>query len=118
MGLDNEAMRNFAQEKTFEKQMIDDVMSAADHQPEAAAVSETISLDFGFLMKKTGPGPVESYLDHPMNPKSSSGMARMLRGFTGIAGDLDLAVIDIALGALEMAMEKRSIANGSDKSRE
>ncbi|HYE68649.1 MAG TPA: hypothetical protein VEA58_08555, partial [Anaerovoracaceae bacterium] len=73
-----------------------------------------IRLDFSFLLKKTGPGDVENYLSHPMNPKKSKGRGRFLRGCTGIAGDLDLAIIDIALGSMEMVMEKRN-GDGTDE---
>ena len=38
--------------------------------------------------------------------------ARILRGLTGIAGELDYALIDIGLGALEKIKEKRTPKNG------
>lgn len=108
MSLEQEAMRNFAQEKTAEKQILEEFASAAEAAPEPSPVDNLIKIDFSFLMKKTGPGTVETYLDHPMNPKASRGMARFLRGCTGIAGDLDLAIIDILLGSFEMIMERRA----------
>ena len=108
MPIDHEAMRNFAEEKTFEKNMVNEFAEAGEQMAEETAAENLIRLDFSFLMKKTGPGTVESYLDHPMNPKASKGLARVLRGFTGIAGDLDLAIIDIALGGFEMVMERKS----------
>jgi len=66
--------------------------------------------DLTFLKAKTGPGQVSEYVNHPMNFKHSQGAAQMIRGFTGILGDLDLAVIDITLGAFELAKEKRNAA--------
>ena len=66
--------------------------------------------DPSILKAKTGPGQVSEYVNHPMNFKHSQGAAQMIRGFTGILGDLDLAVIDITLGAFELAKEKRNAA--------
>lgn len=109
MSLEQEAMRNFAQEKTAEKQIMDEFAGADDPTPEPSAADNLIRIDFSFLLKKTGPGSVDSplYMDHPMNSKHSKGRARFLRGCTGIAGDLDLAIIDIVLGAIEMFIERR-----------
>lgn len=115
MSIEAEAMRSFAAEKTAEKQIVEEFAAAADGQRTGEPEGENmISIDFGFLMKKTGPGTVESYLDHPMNPKRSRGFARVLRGLTGIAGDLDLAIIDIVIGGFEMVMERRA-ENGANQ---
>lgn len=87
-------------------------------EPMAAAAGEApqgISIDFGFLKAKTGPGSIEDYMDHPMNFKKSKGMAQMLRGFTGIAGELDLAIVDITLGAFQFVKEEK--ASGSTVNR-
>ena len=116
MSLETEAMRNFAQEKTAEKQIMDEFTGADDPTPEPSAATENlIRIDFSFLLKKTGAGAVESplYMDHPMNSRHSKGRARFLRGCTGIAGDLDLAIIDIALGGIEMFVERRA-GNATD----
>jgi len=78
-----------------------------------------ISLDFSFLTAKTGPGSVEDYIDHPLNFKQSKGMAQMIRGFTGIAGELDLAIVDITLGAFNYAKEeKANVKTAADQNRE
>ncbi len=108
--LEQEAMKNVATEKLEEKQFIEGIAAdqAGEQPPE-----NLIRIDFSFLLKKTGSGTVETYLDHPMNPKRSRGRGRFLRGCTGIAGDLDLAIIDIALGAFEMIMERKA-GNGTD----
>jgi hypothetical protein len=80
------------------------------NMPGVETVGETqgISIDFGFLKAKTGAGAIEDYMDHPMNFKKSKGMAQMLRGFTGIAGELDLAIVDITLGAFQFVKEEKS----------
>lgn len=51
---------------------------------------------------ETGEGSIEDYVDHPLNFKKNKGMAQVLRGLTGIIGNLKLAVIDIGLGILNM----------------
>lgn len=66
--------------------------------------------DLSFLKAKTGDGSVEDYMNHPLNLKQSRGSAQMIRGFTGLFGALDLAVVDITLGAFELAKEKRNVA--------
>lgn len=53
-----------------------------------------------FLKAKTGPGNVESYIDHPMNLKKNEHFARVLRGLTGMFNSLDYAIIDVVIGAL------------------
>ena len=110
MSLDQEAKRNFAQEKIADKQIVEEFEEELAEASEPIAPTNLLRLDFSFLLKKTGAGSVDSplYMDHPMNSKHSKGRARFLRGCTGIAGDLDLAIIDIALGGIEMFVEKRS----------
>jgi hypothetical protein len=115
MSLEQEAMKNFASEKIEEKQILEDAMEGAEQAAEPSAGPGLFQFDFSFLLKKTGPGPVESYLDHPMNAKRSKGRARFLRGCTGIAGDLDLAIIDIVIGGAEMMMEGRQGTNDIDQ---
>lgn len=61
--------------------------------------------DFSFLLSSTGPGPIENYLDHPFNSHSSKGTARILRGLTGMMGNLDYAIVDILMGSVEVYQE-------------
>lgn len=80
-----------------------------DEPPIEPAPSSRISdflPDLSILLSKTGPGGIEEYIDHPLNGKKSRGMAQMLRGLTGIAGELDYAIIDIAMGAFQYTKEK------------
>lgn len=66
--------------------------------------------DFGFLKAKTGDGAIEDYLQHPLNFDNSRGVAQILRGCTGIAGSLDLAILDIALGTIQVLKDKKEAA--------
>ena len=54
------------------------------------------------LKSKTGDGEVEDYINHPINFKKSKAVAKILRGIEGIFGALDLAIIDILIGSLEL----------------
>lgn len=63
---------------------------------------EKPGIDLAILKAKTGEGSVGNYLEHPLNFNSSMGMARVLRGLTGMLGSLDLAVIDIFVGVLDL----------------
>ncbi len=58
------------------------------------------------LTAETGSGSLDSYIDHPMNFNGSRSLARILRGLTGLIGNLNLAIIDIGLGVLEFSKEK------------
>lgn len=62
--------------------------------------------DLSFLAAPTGDGPVEEYIEHPLNFDKKKSTARILRGCTGICGNLDYALIDIALGVIEKLKEK------------
>lgn len=80
-------------------------------EQEEASESSGLSIDFSFLKTPTGEGSIEDYLQHPLNRNGSRGVAQMLRGFTGFAGSLNLAIIDITLGAFETLKEKRGLNN-------
>lgn len=64
--------------------------------------------DFSFLKAKTGEGSIDFYLEHPMNFNESRAVARILRGASGMVGELDLAVIDIAVGVMDFMRGRRS----------
>jgi hypothetical protein len=59
------------------------------------------------LKSPTGEGPIEDYINQPLNFDNSKGMAQVLRGLTGLLGSLNYAVIDIVLGTFAWAREKR-----------
>lgn len=61
-------------------------------------VEQGSGIDFGVLKARTGPGQVADYIDHPMNFDRSEGFAQVLRGLTGLVGDLGYAVVDIIIG--------------------
>ena len=46
----------------------------------------------------TGKGSVEDYDEHPLNFTRTRGMSHILRGVTGILGDLNKAIVDIVVG--------------------
>lgn len=60
---------------------------------------EPSGFDWASLLKaKTGSGPVEDYLEHPLNFGRSTWLARVIRGLTGLIGELDLAIVDVIIG--------------------
>lgn len=58
---------------------------------------------FDILMVETGPGDFKDpvYMEHPFNFNNSEAMARIIRGLTGIVGELRLAIIDILIGSYQ-----------------
>lgn len=102
MSLDFEAVKNYGEEMAQEKEMLSGVTTAPP--PEASTAP---SIDLSFLTAKTGSGSIEDYILHPLNFGGSRGMAQILRGCTGIAGDLDLALIDIVIGGFNLFAEGR-----------
>jgi hypothetical protein len=54
------------------------------------------------LKSKTGQGSIDSYLDHPLNYNNSKSVGQILRGLTGFCGQLDLAIIDLAMGLISL----------------
>lgn len=65
--------------------------------------------DMSFILSETGPGPIEDYVDHPLNFKGSKGVAQILRGATGMAGNLNYAIIDIGLGLVQVTKEGKGV---------
>lgn len=61
------------------------------------------------MTAETGQGSIGDYLEHPMNFNKSQGLAQILRGLTGIVGNLNLAVIDVVLGALRFSKERKDV---------
>lgn len=105
----NEAKQSALDETLDELEQ--DAENYPDEQEEESGFFEMPKIpDLSFLKAKTGSGSIEDYMQHPLNFKKSPGAAQMIRGFTGMLGDLDLAVVDITLGAFELAKEKRANA--------
>lgn len=61
------------------------------------------------LTAETGTGSIEDYIQHPMNFNQSKGLAQLIRGLTGVIGNLDLAVIDVVFGAFRFSKEKGGV---------
>ena len=62
--------------------------------------------DLSFLAARTGSGAIEEYIEHPLNYDNTRSTARILRGATGLCGELNYALVDIALGVIEKIQEK------------
>jgi len=59
------------------------------------------------LKSPTGEGELLEYAEHPLNFNRSEGMARMIRGASGILGSLDLAILDLVIGLIQVLIERR-----------
>ncbi len=70
---------------------------------------QKLNFDLGFLQAKTGEGSIEDYIDHPMNVNKSKGLGQVIRGFTGLFGALDLAIIDIVVGLMHFTKERKEV---------
>lgn len=101
MSLDFEANKDIFEEEQARK-TLGDFAEASEVEPETGG---GIKVDFSFLMAKTGDGSISDYINHPLNFSSSKGVAQVLRGFTGLVGELDLAIVDIAIGSFNIIKE-------------
>jgi len=59
------------------------------------------------LSSPTGEGSIGEYLEHPLNFNNSKGLAQIIRGVTGLLGNLNLAIVDIVFGFLRFSKEKK-----------
>lgn len=107
MSIINDAAKTAVEEQELTFDDLDDSMEV-DPQPLPTSRLGDFLPDLSILTAKTGDGSIEDYVNHPLNFKGSRGMAQMIRGFTGIAGELDYAIIDIALGAFQYAKEGKA----------
>lgn len=70
-------------------------------------------IDFSVLKTQTGDGEINDYINHPLNFNQSRGMAQIIRGVTGFAGEMRYAIIDIVLGAMHYSKERKgALGNG------
>lgn len=100
MSILNDANYEAAESLITEKEPFEDY----EERPE----ENTLHFDFSFLRTPTGAGSIEDYTEHALNPHGSRGIAQILRGVTGFAGSLNLAVIDITFGLFELSKERRT----------
>lgn len=61
-----------------------------------------------WLTAPTGEGIIEDYLNHPLNFDNKKSTARILRGFSGMFGELNKALFDIALGVIEKVWKEKN----------
>jgi hypothetical protein len=71
-------------------------------------------IDFEKFKVQTGAGELEDYKNHPLNWNNSKPVARIIRGFTGLLGELNFAVVDILIGFFEITNKKKGLTNHAD----
>jgi hypothetical protein len=84
-----------------------DLPEVADRQ-ENEQENKFFNVDLTFLKAETGEGEITDYKTHPLNFTSTDSLSRIIRGLTGLFGSLNYAVVDIILGVLEYAKEKKN----------
>jgi hypothetical protein len=83
----------------------------AMYQEQTSGPSKAGEMFNRVLTAETGEGSINSYIDHPMNFSNSMGLAQLIRGLTGMIGNLNLAIVDVIFGALRFSKEKRGASN-------
>lgn len=83
----------------------DPMLAMPEQQPFEPMVRPPL-FDFSKLKAPTGSGHLEEYKTHPLNWNGSKPVARIIRGFSGLLGELNFAVIDIIIGFFELSNEK------------
>lgn len=81
------------------EQPMEEVIEQAQYVPSVSFVD--------ILKTPTGEGTIEDYLIHPLNFNESKGMARVLRGLTGFLGNINLAIADVIIGALDVLQSNK-----------
>lgn len=102
--------------EALEDEDLEDLGSETLEDGDSSNSSETANNEmFSGLKRILGaeppPKPVESYKDHALNFSGKDSIAKILRGMEGIAGNLNRAVILIALGLIELYQEKTDKAS-------
>jgi hypothetical protein len=62
------------------------------------------------ITAETGEGPISNYRNHPINFTGDDGGARLARGLTGLFENLNLAIVDLLVGAVQLLWKKPSPA--------
>jgi len=78
----------------------------ADQNPERMETNSPSGL-LEWLLSPTGDGELSDYLTHPLNWDGTDATARIVRGITGLCGNLRLALVDIAVGILQKMWRKQ-----------
>ena len=83
----------------------------ADLLPEVDQEQISLKEKFSFLFAATGPGAVDSYINHPLNFSQSVGLGQVIRGLTGFLGSLEYAVVDLVIGLMRWRAESVKTIN-------
>lgn len=93
--------------KSILEEIGEGVQLESDTAGEDLTPAKGFNMDLGFMTAKTGEGSINDYIDHPLNFSHTNGMAQMIRGLTGLLGSLDLAIIDILVGLLQVSKDRK-----------
>lgn len=101
------------------KEESEGVQSFEQQAEEMDAINQapaTRGFDLSFLKTQTGAGDISEYKNHALNFNGSNGVARILRGMTGFLGELNYAIVDVLLGVLEVAKDRKKVVAVYDAS--
>jgi len=57
------------------------------------------------LEADSSPKPISEYMNHPLNFDNSVSTGRIIKGLEGIVGNLDKAIVDVAIGIIQKVYE-------------
>lgn len=114
MSMDAQAKEAIISDRVEKKIEDFEVKSSVEDMTEGMATEgQKLNIDLSFLRARTGEGRIDDYVNHPLNFSGSRGVAQILRGCTGMLGELDLAIVDIVVGGFNVIREKGAVNYGS-----
>lgn len=102
-------------EKTIAEELNDNFVPSYQMEVIEPIERPAPKVDLSFLKAQTGEGMVEEYIQHPLNFNSSKGMARVLRGLTGMFGSLSYALVDVVIGTLDLLKSTKKADINNDR---
>ena len=96
------------QERLAAQQADPTITDAIEEAPQEAPPARPLELP-AWLTAKTGDGPISAYIDNPLNFSASPGLAQVIRGLSGMFGAMDYAIIDVVMGSMRWAKERRPV---------
>jgi hypothetical protein len=81
-------------------------------QPEAEMVEpKPMEMSLSWLWNQTGEGEIEDYMTHPLNFTGQRWNARLIRGVTGMFGNLRYALVDIVMAGVDYWSKREGNGN-------
>lgn len=75
---------------------------------------QNVGFNIDFLLQETGPGPIDDYVNDPMNFDHSPEMAQIVRGVNGFGMRSNLAIFDILFGLIRLFRRQKKNEKQAD----